>query len=183
VKYLKKFIALLPVILFGLYLGAAQHDDGILEELTPVQQEQLVQLFEELVLATESVSQAMDEFTNHPEQESEMIERLLDASSEYRAVCLKFDSHPAANSRRSAMPDGTVESYEQKVESLLVPASKRMTTELLRRKESDDFKCDQAGYDRIRELFIAITTDPRAESSCFTQKCFWCYLRNYWKMN
>jgi len=180
-KYLKKFVAMLPALVFCLYLVAAQHDDGILDELTPVQQEQFVQLLDDLALSAKSVAAAMDEFTNHPEQESEMIEGLLNASAEYQAVGLRFYSHPAAHVRRSALPDGTIESFEKKIE-VLAPAGERMTAELNRRRELDDYECDQEGYDRLIKMFQAISNDAGEESNCSAQKCFWCYCRNYWKM-
>ena len=183
-KYLKKFLALLPAIVFCLYLGAAQHDDGLLDELTPVQQEQVIQMLDDVAQSTESVAVAMNEFTNHPERESEMIERLLDVSDEYLVVTRRFYSHPAFYSRGSALPEGrTFVSYVEKIDALLLPAGERMRAELIRRRESDDFEYDQAGYERMRKLFTEITDDSDLQPYCTAQTCFWCYLRNHWKMN
>jgi len=118
-KLFRKIGTLLPLVAFGLYLAASQHDNGILYELTPAQQAEAVEALDELASATEHVAEAMEEFSAHPDRESEMIEQLLDVSKAYQEVYARLDTNTAVvRSSTSSLPAGAISNYYRRLEVL-----------------------------------------------------------------
>jgi len=58
-----------------------------------------------------------------------------------------------------------------------------MAEEIIRRREMDGFECDSEGYERLRRVMEESAAAADSLEVHFSERCFLCYCRRYWKMN
>ena len=155
------------------HLAVQFHDDGIPDELNAAQCEQAMALTSELVGQMTCLATEMDRFTDNPSQEIEMTIHLVATINDFRAVGKKIMNDPIMYSHGPFPGDPLkpLREAEQKLEA----STENLVTELQRRRESNEFKCNQECYDQIREAFQDYP-EQTSESFCNPDKCLWCCL-------
>ena len=181
-KIVKAIPILLSLLMFGMYQGASRHDNGIPLEITSAQQDNATK---QLVCWTESLAvctKAMDDFSAHPNLESEMMEKLTRACQKNKEDYQNLFSNPAAFSPSlelsDADSDAILEAYAE-----LDAATERLTNEITRSREDKDFEIDQSIYSRLATEVEGYHDIVNSAKFCDPRECFWCKCRKHWKMD
>lgn len=181
-KIVKAIPILLSLLMFGMYQGASRHDNGIPSEITSAQQEnattQLVRWTESLAVCTE----AMDDFNEHPEMESEMIAKLTRACQKNREDYQILFSNPAAFSPSLELSEPDSDALQEAFAELDA-ATIRLVNEITRRREDKDFEIDQSIYSQLATVIEGYDDIANSAKFCDPRECFWCKCRKHWKMD
>ena len=181
-KLLKATPFLASALMFCLYQGANLHDSGIPSDLARQQHEKVVEAYEEWVEVVGPVCDAMDEYIAHPQDQTQMIQQLLRKMEACESFYERLGTFPEIFSPAVKLPDDVSQSVNETKEKFEA-ASKRFTTELIRRVDAGEHDADYEGYLSLEDSFQRVVDFSEAQDYCDTEECFWCKCRTYWNMN
>ena len=173
---------LCSALLFCLYQGASHHDNGIPTELTPQQTEQCVQYIAELQASYDQVFKTFDLFVDRPDQQTEMLQKLIEDTEQIRKLSDRLVAHPEAYSPSFKLPDD-IELWIESRADVFQATTERFVAEITRRADSGEFDADSEGFLGLEKLWVEIYRCDDERDFCDPKKCKWCKLRQYWEMN
>jgi len=164
----------------GFLVACNQHDSGIPHEPTPAQHELAAELAEECIQLLDSIADALDHFTESPDNEVTGANALIAAYEQTSRfmernrdeVCL-WIGYPDSESDRERI---------SQVARRLDESAEAMAKEVLRRRGDPAFEVNQPLYDKVCATINKGFPEP-SEKFCDTSTCFWCKWKHYFYLD